>query len=182
MQRCPTRVHASGLNQRSCVYQAFICQCFSRGGGESDRDARGEAGQGHPRVNWATRAPSAQSPPGIRPQAWLTRSLRVYSRFKVSAAREWAESMVMVCFPAHAELTNRRVVQKQTAIIPSTSGYAWTRMPETSARPMCCPPRISVPGGSSRCWWTRGSITIGWRSLKWTSPDPAKPRSPCCAW
>ena len=91
MQRCPTRVHASGLNQRSCVNQAFICQCFSRDGGESDCDARGEPGQGHPRVNWATRAPSVQSPPGIRPQAWLTRSLGVYSRFKVSAAREWAE-------------------------------------------------------------------------------------------
>src|ERR1035437_10027502 len=36
---------------------------------------------------------------GVRAQAWLTRSLSVRSKLKVSAARAWAGSMVRVCNP-----------------------------------------------------------------------------------
>ena len=72
--------------------------------------------------------------------------------------------------------------RRWTPTTPSTSASAWTRTPATSATPTCSPPKTSAPGASSRCWWTRRSTTTGWRSSKWTSPAPAKPRSPCCAW
>ena len=96
--------------------------------------------------------------------------------------RAGAHPSLLTAGPRRPALDRRRGCSRRwTPTTPSTSASAWTRTPATCATPTSCPPKTSAPGASSRCWWTRRSTTIGWRSSKWTSPARARLRAGAAA-
>ena len=58
----------------------------------------------------------------------------------------------------------------------STSAFAWTPTRATCAHTyVIAGGGQARPGACSRCWWTRRSTTIGWRSLRWTWGSRGRP-------